>query len=444
MYASIGGLKAHMQKLSVIGNNVANVNTQGYKTQRTVFRDSVYSMYRSGSDGTQVVGGKNPSQLGYGSMVASIDLDMSSATYNPGNPTDCAIVGDGFFLVGDKDVAQVIDPTNPTSFKSLNLTRVGDLRQDANGYLVDGTGKCVYGFLCVSSGDATTGGEPIISDQLVPLRVPRMESAPVNIKTGEEITGQALNQDTGRPNIGEEGKDWELRNLIRWPEYRTTGAEGGNTGGGTGGTGSTSPNILLQDATKTVSGTGANGNATTEKEALPPAILDAFSIDEQTGCITGNIKETGERIVVGYIAIGNLTNPNGVSHIGNSYYTAGAGAGDLNITMLGGVAKEIYTYDDKGAETKGMQYVNGSIQSLFRDISAGQENDPNNQSDLPEESRINSAGATTLMTGFLEAPNVDLATEISELITTQRGYQANTRIITVTDSMLEELVNMKR
>ena len=137
MYASIGGLKTHMQKLSVIGNNVANVNTQGYKTQRTVFRDSVYTMYRGGSDGTQVVGGRNPSQLGYGSMIGSIDLDMSSATYNPGNPTDVAINGDGFFLVGDKDVAQVIDPTNPNSFKSLALTRVGDLRQDAQGYFVD-------------------------------------------------------------------------------------------------------------------------------------------------------------------------------------------------------------------------------------------------------------------------------------------------------------------
>ena len=138
MYASIGGLKAHMKKLSVIGNNVANVNTQGYKTQRTVFRDSVYTMYRGGSDGTQVVGGRNPSQLGYGSMIGSIDLDMTSATYNPGNPTDVAINGDGFFLVGDKDVAQVIDPTNPNSFKSLALTRVGDLRQDAQGYFVDG------------------------------------------------------------------------------------------------------------------------------------------------------------------------------------------------------------------------------------------------------------------------------------------------------------------
>ena len=64
MYASVAGLKSHMQKLTVIGNNVANVNTQGYKKQRTVFRDSVYSMYSAGSNGTTTVGGMNPSQLG--------------------------------------------------------------------------------------------------------------------------------------------------------------------------------------------------------------------------------------------------------------------------------------------------------------------------------------------------------------------------------------------
>ncbi len=63
---------------------------------------------------------------------------------------------------------------------------------------------------------------------------------------------------------------------------------------------------------------------------------------------------------------------------------------------------------------------------------------------LPAGSESVGAGATKMMTGFLEAPNTDLAEEITELITTQRGYQANTRIITVTDSMLEELVNMKR
>lgn len=431
MYASIGGLKAHMQKLSVIGNNVANVNTQGYKTQRTVFRDSVYSMYRNGSDGTQTVGGKNPSQLGYGSMVASIDLDMSSTTYNPGNPTDCAIVGDGFFLVGNKDIADVIDPTNPESFKSLNLSRVGDFHQDSNGYFVDGTGQCVYGFLCVGT---SATGEPIISDQLVPLRVPRMENVPVNIETGKEI---AVDPTTGKPgaDAGVEGTAWEYRNVVRWPRYLNDKAAGGAGGGGA----DTAAGIKLQDSVKTI---GTGDTATTE--ALPPATIDAISFDEKTGCISGTTKDTEETIVIGYLAIGSVTNPNGVSHIGDSYYTAGAGAGDLNVTMLGGKAKELWTVDAQGKEVKGMHYINGSIVGLYRQANAGQGGDPANETDLPEGSRLNSAGDTRLMTGFLEAPNVDLATEISELITTQRGYQANTRIITVTDSMLEELVNMKR
>ena len=426
MYASIGGLKAHMQKLSVIGNNVANVNTQGYKTQRTVFRDTVYSTYRSGSDGTQVVGGKNPSQLGYGSSVASIDLDMSSATYNPGNPTDVAIVGDGFFLVGDKDVAQVIDPTNPNSFKSLNLSRVGDFHQDANGYFVDGTGQCVYGFLCVG---VSADGEPIISDQLVPLRAPRMQEVPVDIKTGQEITGAGLDAD-GIPNTGTEGVDWKYQKVIRWPQYQQKGE--GDTG---------TTNIKLQDAQKQVGGDDQDPDAPAQYEPLPPATIDGITINEKTGCISGTTKDTKERVIIGYLAIGSVTNPNGVTHIGSSYYTAGPGAGDLNITMMGGMGKEVTTVNAQGNEVKGMKYVNGSIEGLYRE---GAQDDPNDQVDLPEESLINSSGKTELMTGFLEAPNVDLATEISELITTQRGYQANTRIITVTDSMLEELVNMKR
>ena len=97
--------------------------------------------------------------------------------------------------------------------------------------------------------------------------------------------------------------------------------------------------------------------------------------------------------------------------------------------MLGGVNGEL-----------GISNVNGSLYKT-----TGEDGTPDEEADeLPEMSQVTSAGDVRLMTGFLEAPNVDLATEISELITTQRGYQANTRIITVTDSMLEELVNMKR
>jgi flagellar hook protein FlgE len=128
-------------------------------------------------------------------------------------------------------------------------------------------------------------------------------------------------------------------------------------------------------------------------------------------------------VTIGYIAIGNVTNPNGVTQLSDSYYKAGDGSGKLSVSLLGGVAADLE--DSAGAA---LSYLGG----------AG--GDTDGKADL----QILSAGTTTLITGGLEMSKTDLATEISEMITTQRGYQANTRIITVTDSMLEELVNMKR
>ena len=98
--------------------------------------------------------------------------------------------------------------------------------------------------------------------------------------------------------------------------------------------------------------------------------------------------------------------------------------------MLGGMAEDLGIYS-----------VNGSLFDAAVAALGDVDDAPTSQS---EKMLIGSAGGTNLMTGGLEGSNVDLATEISEMITTQRGYQANTRIITVTDSMLEELVNMKR
>ena len=145
MYAAIAGLKTHMSKMNVIGNNIANVNTNGYKSQRTIFKDAMYTMYSSGSDGTTTTAGRNPSQVGYGSQVSSIDLNMATGSYAPGISTDCMIYGDGFFMVGDKDVK--IDPLDPDSTKKLSLTRVGDFSFKADGYLSDGNGNAVYGFM---------------------------------------------------------------------------------------------------------------------------------------------------------------------------------------------------------------------------------------------------------------------------------------------------------
>ncbi len=375
MYAAIAGLKTHMNKLNVIGNNIANVNTYGYKTQRAVFSDSIYTSLRTGSNGTVTTGAINPSQIGYGVELTSVDLDMSSGTFSPtGKDMDCMIMGDGFFLVGDKSMQYVIDPSDPNTLTSLALTRVGTFDFRADGYLSDANGNVVYGFLCTGNlGDTVT-----FSDQLVPICLPRL------ITTTEG-----------------EGEDAVTTVSIGYP----SATEGG----------------FLEAAT------GEEG------EELPFAGMDSIAIDPATGLITGTSKDTGMVVTIGVIAMGNVTNPNGVTHTSGPYYKAGGGAGALQISLMGGVEKEMMICNNPTEETELAAFTHVNQSRMADDVE-----------NLPDGMRIYSAGTTELMTGGLEMSKTDLATEISEMITAQRGYQANTRIITVTDSMLEELVNIKR
>jgi len=411
MYASVAGLKAHMQKLTVIGNNVANVNTQGYKKQRVVFRNSIYSMYSAGSNGTESVGGMNPSQLGYGSKIGSIDLNMSSSSYNPGNTTDCALVGDGFFMVGTKDVQYAVNPDDYSTFtadslKSLNLTRVGDFYFGPDNYLVDGQGNVVYGFMATNEMeeyvdvDGKLKERHKISDQLVPIRLPRWESVA--------------------------SADGTVTHVIKYARTDIDPTTDMPANANAGGNAATTAYRVTDDKPKYYEDANAGGGNDDENEVEAEyefAKLDSIAIDAKTGCITGISKEDKSVVTIGYLAIGSVTNPNGVTHIGDSYYQCLDGAGSLTVSMLGGVQKELK-----------INYVNGSrapapAQDQAAEYAGG----------------TDVVGTDTeMMVGFLEAPNVDLAEEITELITTQRGYQANTRIITVTDSMLEELVNMKR
>ena len=97
-------MKAHQTKLDVIGNNIANVNTYGFKSSRARFQDVFYQTLQSAAGGDNNKGGTNASQVGYGSQLGGIDLDMSrSALQSTGRPMDVAITGEGFFQVMDAD-----------------------------------------------------------------------------------------------------------------------------------------------------------------------------------------------------------------------------------------------------------------------------------------------------------------------------------------------------
>ena len=316
MFSGVSGLRTHQNKMDVIGNNIANVNTAGFKSARATFMDSIYQSLSNSSAGSAVYGGTNPSQLGYGSQVASVDVNFATGSYEPtGYGTDCMIGGNGFFLVGSKvtDGAGAIQPiqngdtpaTNDVT--SLNLTRVGKFTVDGDGYLVDANGNVVYGFLPEDS-EAIAGDDPWVVDdetQLYPIRVP-MPGDPPTV------------------------------------DY---------------------------------------ANGTTLK-------LTGISIDKN-GIISGTA-EDNTIYKFGQIALANVPNANALENQGNSYYKA------VNNT--------------------------GFVQGF-----------------APGE------GTTAMLaTNGLEMANVDLATEFSNMITTQRGFQACSKMITVSDEMLQELVNMKR
>lgn len=308
MFSGVAGLRTHQSKMDVIGNNIANVNTYGYKAMRTTFKESIYSTSRSSAEGSTTFGGRNAAQIGYGSQLGSVDLLFTSGSYAPtDSPTDCMIDGQGLFLLGPKDIMADGEPVqNATEdekgdLDKFLLSRVGDFKMDGQGYLVNSDGYHVFGFV---NDDANGDSFEPNHEELRPLRIQTKDGA-WDMEDGERI------------NIG------------------------------------------------------------------------AISIDGN-GTVTGIDADTKKVIVIGKIAVANVPNANGLEKTQGPYYRAMANVGKI------------------------------------RAFEAG-------------------TGSTgNLLTNGLEMANVDLAREFSDMITTQRGFQANTRIITVSDQMLEEMMAMKR
>lgn len=460
MYSAVAGLRAHMNALNVIGNNISNVNTNAYKASRYTFLESMYSNMRNGSNGTVQSGGNNPSQVGYGASIGTIDLDMSTKNFTPtGINGDVMINGNGFFIVGDKGQSF----NSMSDIKNMLLTRHGDLGFDSQGYMVDGNKKVVYGYLAterkVNKGTDeepvwTTEyeGQPILTDFRMPMLVQKECYVYLNTKTGQQFIWDHEPTDADLAKLDDvpdadrkpTGQKIFERNLIikkekgdaLYPSYKRTPRDPNDP--------NTEYDIEFTDAnTSTVMGPVANPDPAATPSKLEDfvgdarALVDSISIDDGSGRVTATTT-TGKVVVVGYLAIAKCDNPNGVTHVDGHYYQALEGAGNVYATSIKGAVQNSHgpiknpNYDQNDPTT-GPEFFPASMG--YDEKTGG----------VPGEiSGILSSGATTLISGGLESSGTDLATEISNMILVQRGYQANTRIVTVTDTMLEELVNMKR
>ena len=151
MYAAISGLDAHQTMLDVTANNLANVDTIGYKAQSAQFSDELSQLIAAGTSANGYSAGTNPLQVGLGTQVGSIDNVMTAGgVETTGDATDVAIQGNGWLRVANGNVS----PSPPT-FDSTQYTRAGDLTFNASGYLCTQTGQYVLGYGATQN--ATTG-----------------------------------------------------------------------------------------------------------------------------------------------------------------------------------------------------------------------------------------------------------------------------------------------
>lgn len=403
MYSGIGGMRNFQTKLDVIGNNIANVNTYGFKKGRTTFKDLVSQQLAGASSATATRGGTNPQQVGLGSTIGSIDtIHTQGSIQSTNRDLDIGISGDGFFIVNDGNMSY--------------YTRAGNFYLDQYGNLVNADGLFVQGYGVDANGNidyaAGIGNLEIAVGQL-------MEPAATDLV---ELRGNLNADEQGNVTVPFQfydslGRTHELNIVFaktgdnEWTasvvgggqttqlgtfQFNSTGRINGNLqytlnianndfGIDLAGADNLTINIDLSNMTQFARGTTADVYRVT---GYLDGELNSYTISP-TGEIYG-VFSNGQARLLGQIALANFNNASGLTKSGNNLYEVSNNSGAPQI----GVAGE--------------------------------------------------GGRGTLIGAALEMSNVDLSEEFTEMIVAQRGFQANTRIITTSDEILQELVNLKR
>jgi flagellar hook protein FlgE len=405
MFSAISGLRAHQTKLDVTGNNIANVNTVGFKSSQTVFEDTLSQVLRNGSSPTNAAGGTNPAQVGLGVKVAGITTNFGQgSTQNTGRSTDFLISGDGFFVTkaGNEQL----------------FTRAGSFDYDGSGNLVTPDGGLLQGWMAVD-------GKVDTNSAIGNLTVPFGQLMAPTPTTGGKINGNLASATTSATEVQTQVEVFDSLGNGRQITLTFTKGSAANEwtveakdgatvlGGG-------SMVFDPTDGSLTASTTPPSITSLTINPAGPswPAAgidLDLSALSQFSGAtslapsgVDGNAMGTLQSIAlsgdgtimgvysnslrepIGKLALASFANPGGLSKAGNSSYRVGDNSG---LAVIG----------DAGTGGRG-----------------------------------------TLTAGALEMSNVDLAEEFTGLIVAQRGFQANSRVITTSDEILQDLVQLKR
>ncbi|MDR2798111.1 MAG: flagellar hook protein FlgE [Treponema sp.] len=462
LFAGVSGLQNHQTRMDVIGNNIANINTVGFKKGRVNFQDLLYQQLQGASRPTEDLGGVNPKEVGLGMSIASIDtIHTQGAFQSTQVGTDLAIKGTGFFVL--KEGAN----SYYTRAGAFNVDQEGTLVNPANGMKVQGwMAQDVQG---VQTLDVSRDAEDLIIPvgSKDPARATTMVNFACNLdkripEIPEGATALDIQRGTWNTTIkiydtfGEEhilqveftrvpgtANSWNAavvvdpdaevgtNTAIGLGEQAPAAGEGaaftvnfsnngtllsavdgaGNESGGAGNVimnvaydvQNTDPDAegaqVRQEFALNLGTVGGFVNSITQyaeqssskavmQDGYSMGYLDNFKIDA-SGIITG-VYSNGSNRTIGQIALASFTNQGGLEKAGENLYVVSTNSGAANIGPSG------------------------------------------------------IAGKGGIVSGVLEMSNVDMAEQFTDMIVTQRGFQANSRTIQTADQLLQELLTLKR
>jgi flagellar hook protein FlgE len=405
------GMIAFSTMLNVVGNNIANLNTPGYKDSEVSFQDLLYQTLNAGSPATATLGGTNPQQIGQGVALGATDTNFTQGTITPtGVSLNAAIQGTGFFILG--------------SGSSQLFTRDGDFAVDSAGFLVDPTtGLQVQRTGTVGEATATTPGFQVAGNDNISVPygagLPGTETANVtfqgnidnDLTTGQSVSASIqvfdsqsaahtltvtfTNAGTGTYNVSAT-VDGTAETVTGGPV--TFGSNGLISGGSTlsvavtglsDGAASQTINLNIGSTGSSTGltqfGTSSTAQAITQ-DGMPAGTLQSVSF-ETNGNVLGQFTN-GETVPIAQLAIASFNNQNGLLQVGNNDYSASPSSGQPIIGTAG----------------------NG--------------------------------GLGTIEGGALEGSNVNISTEFTNLIIAQRGFQVNAETVTIADQVLADLANI--
>ncbi len=468
MFSGVSGLRAHQLKMDVIGNNIANVNTVGYKSQRATFQE-VFNQTIKGAGSPQAGrGGTNPQQIGLGISLASIDtFHIRGAVQRTDNNTDLAINGDGFFIL-----------SNSADFLSRTYTRAGNFTLDEYGNLVAPNGYRVLGYMEDEERNPAPDGSTVLKGVLEGIVISKSKSYPAMATNSATMEGN-LDKDLARVPAGTDPDDidnyieynnltktFEVKNGVKVRETTTVFYDslGGQhkvkftfIRGLASGTSVGADNewgVIIQNLDD-MSYFAKDDSASVSDPPQLSEIVIPIQFDENGKITTGSSNDKATSVILQVpgngifedmevkVDFSNLTqfaNESTASITNKNGYPQGY----LDTFSIGPTG-EIY-----GIFTNGQSRVIGQIALATFKNPAGLEKTSENMYQVTPNSGEpiiglpGSSGLGALNPGTLEMSNVDLSAEFTEMITTQRGFQANSRIITTSDEMLQELVNLKR